>query len=113
MSCKSFDKIWEKIKMTLGNKKSVETLVRKIKNDIINVENDHIKVKSQKTEKIRKVPCSQFEHIWNKLVTDGFYISRDHEPYVHSQIICAIFSLLEDCIKVEYNPLTLYIQRQI
>ncbi|MCD6241185.1 hypothetical protein J7K27_06680 [Candidatus Bathyarchaeota archaeon] len=110
MPHKSFDDVWEEIKAALSNKKSVETLVRKVKNDIISVENDHIKIKSQKTEKVRKVPRSQFEHVWNRLVNEGFYISKDHKPYVHSQIICVIFSLLEDYIEVKYNPLTLYLK---
>jgi len=66
----------------------------KSQEDIISIEKDHIKVKSEKTKKIRKIPRLQFERVWNSLVAKGFYISKNHQPYVHSQIICAILSLL-------------------
>jgi hypothetical protein len=106
---KPFDELWKDIQVVLSNKNSVETLVQKVSNNIIGIERDHIKVKSEKTGKIRKVPRSQFEHVWNILATNGYYVSRDHQPYIHSQIICAILSLL-NYIEVSYNPLTLHLK---
>jgi len=99
---KSFDDVWKDIQTVLSSKTSVETLVRKVKNNIISIEKDHIKLKSEKTGRIRKVPRSQFEHVWNSLTDKGLYISRNHEPYIHSQIICAILYNL-DYIEVKYN----------
>jgi len=109
---KAFDDVWKDIQRALSNKNSIYTLVQNVKNDIISIEKDHIKVKSEKTGKIRNIPNSQFEHIWNLLAANGLYISRKHKPYVHSQIICAILSLL-DYIEVKYNPLTLYLKFSI
>jgi hypothetical protein len=108
-SHKPFDEVWKDIQVALSNKNSVETLVQKVRNNVISIERDHIKVKSEKTGKIRKVPRSQFEHVWNILATNGYYVSRDHQPYIHSQIICAILSLL-NYIEVSYNPLTLHLK---
>jgi len=105
----SFDEVWNDIRFVLSNRSFIKTLVRDIKNDLIAIEHDHIKVRSEKTRKIRKIPRLQFEHVWNLLVVDGVYVSRAHEPYVHSQIICAILSLL-DYIGVRYNPLTLLLK---
>jgi hypothetical protein len=107
---KSFDEVWKDIQTVLSNKTSVNTLVRKVKNDVISLEKDHIKLKSENTGKIRKVPRSQFENVWDSLADKGLYISRNHEPYIHSQIICAIPALLKDYIEVRYNPLTLYLK---
>lgn len=106
----SFGEVWKDIQTVLSNTISVNTLVRKVKNNIISIEEDHIKVKSEKTGRIRKVPRSQFEHVWNSLADNGLYISRKHEPYVHSQIICAILALLKDYVEVRHNPLTLYLK---
>ena len=106
---KSFDEVWKDIQIILSNLSSVETLVQRVKNDLISIEKDHVKVMSEKTRRIRKVPRSQFECVWNSIVNDGFYISRTHKPYIHSQIICAIFSLL-DFVEVKHNPLTLYLK---
>lgn len=106
---KPFDEVWKDVQVVLSNKTSVETLVRKVKNKIISVEKDHVKLMSERTGRIRKVPRSQFEHVWNILATGGCYVSRDHQPYIHSQIICAILSLL-NYIEVSYNPLTLYLK---
>lgn len=108
-SCKPFNEVWKDIQAALLNRSSVETLVQKVKNTIISIERDHIKIKSEKTGKIRKVPRSQFEHVWNALAINGYYVSRDHQPYIHSQIICAILSLL-NYIEVSYNPLTLHLR---
>jgi hypothetical protein len=44
---KSFDEVWNDIQTVLSNKTSVNTLVRKVKNDVISVEKDHIKLKSE------------------------------------------------------------------
>lgn len=107
---KSFDEVWKDIQTVLSNTISVNTLVRKVKNNIISIEEDHIKFKSEKTGRIRKVPREQFKHVWNSLTEKGLYISRKHKPYIHSQIICAILALLKDYIEVKHNPLTLYLK---
>jgi len=50
---KSFDDIWDDIRSILSELSSVHTLVQKVKNDIVSIEKDHIKVKSEKTRTIR------------------------------------------------------------
>ena len=105
----SFGKVWEDILGIVSKRSSIRTLVQKTKNDIVSIDHGGIKVKSERTCKTRLIPRSQFELIWNSLVTNGFYVSGAHKPYVHSQIICAILSLL-DYVRVEYAPLTLYLK---
>ena len=108
---KSFDDVWNDVQSALSELSSIRTLVQKGKNDIISIEKDHIKVKSEKTKKIRKIPRLQFERAWNSLVAKGFYISKNHQPYVHSQIICAILSLL-NYVEARQNLLTLYLKEE-
>jgi len=106
-----FARVWEDILDFVSKNNSIPTLVHKIKNDVVSIEHDRIKVKSERTGKIRVVPRSQFEFIWNSLVTNGFYISGAHKPYIHSQIICAILACaLLDYVGVRYDPLTLYLK---
>jgi len=109
MKHKSFDEVWKDIMMVLSNRSFVNTLVQCVRNDLISIEQDHIKLRSEKTRKIRKIPRSQFEEIWNSLTSDGFYISKAHRPYIHNQIICAILYLL-DYVRVERDPFTLYLK---
>lgn len=109
---RTFDEVWRDIASRLENRRSVSTLAQGIKNDVISVEPDHIKVRSEKTGKIRKIPGSQFEQIWNSMVREGLYVTKTHEPYVHSQIICAILSLL-DYVEVKHDPLTIYLKQDI
>ena len=104
-----FSKVWRDVLDVVSKSSSISTLVHGIRNDIVGVNYSYIKVKSQRTGNTRIVPRSQFELVWNSLVSDGFYVSGTHKPYVHSQIICAILSLL-DYIEVRYGPLTLYLR---
>jgi len=108
---KSFNEVWKDILATVSSRGSVNTLVQGIKNDLVSIEHDQIRIKSEKTGRIRKVPRSQFELVWDSIVANGYYLSKAHKPYIHSQIICAILSLL-DYVEVRYNPLTLYLRQQ-
>ncbi len=106
---KTFDEVWKDITTKTSNRSSVATLVKKTRNDLIDIKEDHIKVRSEKTRKIRKIPRTQFEQVWKLMVDKGSYISKSHKPYVHSQIICAILSLL-DYIQVSYDPLIIHLK---
>jgi len=48
---KSFDDVWNDVQSALSELSSIRTLVQKVKNDIISIEKDHIKVKSEKNQK--------------------------------------------------------------
>lgn len=107
----AFEEVWQKVIKELPKYKSVRTLVQKIENKIINVNNNRIKIRSDKTGRIRSIPKRQFKQIWNTLISKGYYITKEHKPYVHSQIISAVYVLL-GLTNVKYNPLTLYLSQK-
>jgi len=109
----SFEDVWLKLMKHFSRRRVIYTLVRKIRNDIISIEKDKIKVKSQMTNRIRTIPKSQFKLVWERLSKQGYYVSKDHMPFIHSQIICSFLSELEDLVEVSYNPLTLRLKKDI
>lgn len=101
-----FDEAWEEIMKFLANQNEVKTLVRKISNKIISINSFEVRVRSEATGVVRSIPKDQFRDIWENLLSNGFFRTQDHGPYVHSQIIAAII-VKAGLAKYECNPLTL------
>lgn len=101
-----FTEAWKQIREYLNNENEVSTLVQRIPNQIVSVKPYEIKVRSKSTGVVRSIPRSPFREIWETLSTNGIFITKDHGPYIHSQIIAAII-VKAGLAKYEYNPLTL------
>jgi hypothetical protein len=103
---KNFEEEWKHIRKTLSEHESVNTLVKKIKNKIIKIDRNEIWLRSDLTGVVRRIPKSQFKEIWDILVSDGVYVTKEHRPYLHSQIIAAIF-VISGIVIAEYDPLSI------
>jgi hypothetical protein len=79
---KPFDELWKDIQVVLSNKNSVETLVQKVSNNIIGIERDHIKVKSEKPEKLERF------HVHSSSMSGIYWLPMD---IMFQEIINPIF----------------------
>jgi endonuclease III len=90
----SFGRVWIDISGALVPGLTVETLVQRVRNRVVSVGVEGVTLVSERTGHQRTIRREQFEFVWNQLVVSGRYVSKDHQPFIHSQMICAILSLL-------------------
>jgi hypothetical protein len=89
-----FGQVWRDISRILRPGSTVETLVQRVRNRVVSLDADGVTLVSERTRKERTIRREKFEFMWNQLTMSGRYVSKDHQPYIHSQMICAILSLL-------------------
>ena len=110
-----FGQAWRDISRILRPGSTVETLVQRVRNRVVSLDADGVTLVSERTRKERTIRREQFEFVWTQLTMSGRYVSKDHQPYIHSQMICAILSLLPYVTAhygSSFGPLTLTLRRE-
>ena len=94
---KTFDQVWEDICCKLKHGQEIETICRKVKNTIVNIEQDGITRNSERSRKgPMKIAKKDFEYVWNKIRDDGVYtLESIKDVRGRRAIICAILAQLE------------------
>jgi len=93
---RTFEDVWRDIQSTLRAGQHVKTLCQKVKNEIVEVNPDGIKVRSERTGAIRTVTKEDFEHVWATLSDlEEFHGLRSVNRIIGRRAIaCAIMSRL-------------------
>ena len=94
---RTFEDVWLDIQNTLRAGQHVRTLCQKVKNEIVEVNPDGIKVRSERSRKrvIRTVTKEDFKYVWDTLSDSGVYKLRSVRWIIGRRAIaCAIMSRL-------------------
>ncbi len=110
-----FDDVWEKITHLAERDGYVETLSRGVKNSILEIGNNGIKLRSELTKKERFIAKDEFRHFWNKLQGKGkLDLAKDIEDPKMLRLGSVIISFLARLPNVEHDvkPRMLYLKNQ-
>lgn len=121
MKIELWSEVWQELQTGLKNLPRcsehpeypyVETLTKKVVNDIVGVDSEEVKVRSHRTGATDSIKASKFEKWWNHLVAKGSASlcpgdSNNPDAY-RSRIVGAILAAcLPDKIRVENNATTI------
>jgi hypothetical protein len=94
-------KVWEELRANAARQQRVQTVTRKVANEIIMVEERGIIVRSRQTRRERFVPAAQFEILWHHLTAKGLVFLSEIPKIEHGSVVLAILvSCLPDRVSV-------------
>jgi len=102
----SFEKVWQDILNIARSNKEIKTLVREKTNEIVNVFDVSITVKSKETRNKRILPKMDFQYAWNSLMSKKIIRLQDIDPELRGRksIIFAFLARLP-YVNYETKPL--------
>ena len=102
----SFERVWEDILDYARSLEEVETLARKKTNEIVNVFDASITVRSKETRKKRILSKKDFQYAWNRLLSKKAIVLQDIDPELRGKK-SIVFAFLEGLpyVKCEIEPL--------
>jgi len=98
----SFEKVWRDILEIARSRKEIKTLVQGKINDIVNVFDVSITVKSKQTKKKRILPKKDFQYAWETLVQKKITGLQDIDPELRGRK-SIIFAFLASLTYVTYE----------
>jgi len=105
----SFEKVWQDILNIARSRKEIKTLVREKINEIVDVFDVSITVKSKETRNKRILPKKDFQYAWDRLRLKKIIGLQDIDPELRGRK-SIIFAFLANLPYVNYEIKPLKIQ---